>query len=145
MLGLMISRKPTEQGRHSGPARAGGAPPMAAPEAPVDPSNDDWAEPGASTSTASCEAVARLDQAVAGLGPYLAEAFIPASAVINPLLDVWDAAHSIDPCASSPVEPLLTVLVTRTWVTPSELTATLDEVRAAALEASLLLNALASA
>ena len=89
--------------------------------------------------------MARLDEAIAELGPYLTETIIPTGQVINPLLDVWDAAHNIHPYASSPVEQLLTVLVARAWVPPAELSSTLDEVRSSALQASVLAHALTTA
>jgi hypothetical protein len=90
-------------------------------------------------------ALPSIDTAIAALEPYLGEPFIPTRSVINPLLVVWDAAHGLDPCVSLPVEQLLTALLARTWVTPSELTATMDEVRALALEASSLIYALSDA
>ena len=140
----MIFRKRIEQRSVPGPVEA----PAIAPEQHlgVDHSGDDQdRRPDMSITTVpSSAALERLDQAVAGLGPFLAESFIPTSAVTNPLLVVWEVAHEIDPCVSSPVEHLLTVLVARTWLTPSELTATMDEVRAAASQAILLLDALAS-
>lgn len=81
---------------------------------------------------------------MAGLDSFLQETYIPTSAVTNPLLVLWDAAHDIDPVVSSPVEHLLTALVTRTWVTPAELSATVEQVRTAESEANLLLDALAA-
>ena len=89
--------------------------------------------------------LALLDEVVAKLGPYMTEAIIPTGQVVNPLLDVWEAAHAIDPIASSPIEHLLTSLLSRAWVTPAELMSTLDEVRATALQATLLSAALTTA
>lgn len=143
----MIFRTANKTRRPSSPATAEAAAASAAVDAPEGHqlTDDGGARPDDPTTRVSWAATARLDEAVAGLGPFLTETFIPTSAVINPLLVVWDAANEIDPCVSSPVERLLTVLVARTWVRPSELTATLDEVRAAASQASLLIEALASA
>ncbi len=98
-------------------------------------------QPGQATITATDATLGRLDEAVAALEPYMQEAVIPAGRVVNPLLDVWDAAHRIDPAVSSPVEQLLTALVERTSVTPKELISTVDEVRIAALQASVLVYA----
>ena len=86
--------------------------------------------------------LALLDEVVAKLVPYMTEAIIPTGQVVNPLLDVWEAAHAIDPIASSPIEHLLTSLLTRAWVTRAELLSVLDEVRASALQATLLSDAL---
>ena len=78
---------------------------------------------------------------MAALESYLYEAVIPTEPVINPLLDVWGAARSIDPHVSSPVEYLLTVLIQRTSITRVELISTMDEVRIATLQAGLLVGA----
>ena len=80
-------------------------------------------------------AVAFLDRAIAALDPYLREGIIPSRQVIDPLLDVWSAAQSVDPDVARPVEELLTVLISRTTTTPAELVGTLDQVQIAALQA----------
>ena len=80
-------------------------------------------------------AVAFLDRAIAALDPYLREGIIPSRQVIDPLLDVWSAARSVDPDVARPVEELLTVLISRTTTTPAELVGTLDHVQIAALQA----------
>jgi len=90
-------------------------------------------------------ALARLADAVGAMAPYLGERVVAAGQLINPLLDVWDAAHRIDGYVSAPVEHLLTVLVERTSINAAEVVATLDEVQAVALQASALVNALTSA
>jgi hypothetical protein len=82
-----------------------------------------------------------LDEAIAALESYLREKIIPAAQVINPLLDVWSAAKSIDPSVALPVEDLLTTLVSRSATTPSELLAALDDVRIAAAQAMVLVYA----
>jgi hypothetical protein len=79
-----------------------------------------------------------LDQAVASLESCLREKIIPAAQVINPLLDVWSAAESVHPSVALPVEELLTTVVSRSATTPSEMLATLDDLRIAALQASVL-------
>ena len=117
--------------------------PRGSPE--VGPRNDSWAvQAGESAFVASQSLLAQLDQAVGALNPYLGDTVIPAGLVINPLLDIWDAAQSIDPSVSSAVKQFLTVLVERTSVTPAELTSTVDEMRIAALQASVLADALAN-
>jgi hypothetical protein len=82
-----------------------------------------------------------LDEVIAPLESYLREKIIPAAQVINPLLDVWSAAKSIDPSVALPVEELLTTLVSRLATTPSELLAALDDVRVAAVQAMVLVYA----
>ena len=82
-----------------------------------------------------------LDQAVTALESYLREKIIPAAQVINPLLDVWSAAKSVDPSVALPVEELLTTLVSRSATTPSEVLAALDDVRIAAVQATVLVHA----
>ena len=82
-----------------------------------------------------------LDQAIAALESYLRERIIPAAQVINPLLDVWSAAKNIHPSVALPVEDLLTTLVSRSATTPSEVLAALDDVRIAAVQATVLVHA----
>jgi hypothetical protein len=77
------------------------------------------------------------------LEPYMRETIIPAAQVINLLLDVWSAAQSIHPSVALPVEGLLTILVRRSATTPSELAATLDEIRIAAVQANVFASAVA--
>jgi hypothetical protein len=90
----------------------------------------------------ACEAAAvSVDEAIAGLDPYLREKIIPTGVVINPLLDVWSAAQSIDANVARPIEELLTVLVSRSATTPGELVAALDRVQIAALQAHVLADA----
>jgi hypothetical protein len=86
-------------------------------------------------------AIVSLDETVAALEPYLRDRIIPTGMVINPLLDVWGAAQSMDASVARPIEELLTVLVSRSATTPGELVAALDEVRVGALQARLLSNA----
>jgi len=114
------------------------------PAAETDRANQVEEVLGGSRVDLSDTALARLSEALDGLALYMSEPVIPAGRVINPLLDVWDAAHSVDPYVGSPVEQLLTVLLTRTSVTPAELNSVLDEVRAAALQACALLDAFAT-
>ena len=84
-----------------------------------------------------------LDEVAAVLAAYLEEAVHSHWQVINHLLDVWSVAHGIHPFANP--KQLLTALVTRTWVTPAEITSTLDETRAVAWQATALSGALTSA
>jgi hypothetical protein len=82
-----------------------------------------------------------LEQAVAALESYLREKIIPATQVIDPLLDVWWAANIIHPSVALPVEDLLTTLVSRSATTPSEVLAALDDVLIAAVQATVLAHA----
>ena len=82
-----------------------------------------------------------LDDAIAAVESYLREKIIPAAQVINPLLDVWSAAKNIHPSVALPVEDLLTTLVSRSATTPSEVLAALDDVRIAAVQATVLVHA----
>jgi hypothetical protein len=86
-------------------------------------------------------ALVSLDRAVETLEPYLQEQVIPTGLVINPLLDVWGAAQSIDASVAQPIEELLTALICRSATTPAELVAVLDEMRIAALQAHVLADA----
>ena len=71
----------------------------------IDPLYGAWAvEPSESSIDASDNVLARIDEAEAVLGGYLVKGVVSIGLVINPLLDVWDAAHCIDPGVSSPVE-----------------------------------------
>ena len=56
---------------------------------------------------------------------------ISASRVIDPLLEIWGLAVAVDASVAVPVERLLTALVGRELTTLDELTAAMDEVRAA--------------
>jgi hypothetical protein len=62
----------------------------------------------------------------------------PTGQVINPLLDVWERRPQHPSECALPVEELLTALVSRSATTPGELMETLDEVRIATLQASVL-------
>ena len=82
-----------------------------------------------------------LDDAITALESYLREKIIPAAQVINPLLDVWSAANSVDPSVALPVEELLTTLVSRSTIPPSEWLAALDDVRIGAVQATFFAHA----
>jgi len=84
------------------------------------------------------ETLARLDEAIATASMYLTEKWIPTTSVINPLLEVWEAASAIHPAVARPVEGFLTALIHRTTVTPTEINAVADEVRVLAIQASVL-------
>lgn len=84
------------------------------------------------------EGVQRLDQALATLGQFTRDRAVPTSAVINPLLVVWDAAHEVGEEVSSPVEALLTAAVQRTTIGSDELVSCVEEVRALALQETVL-------
>jgi hypothetical protein len=135
----MMFRNPKAWDRRSSPATAACRTASPPPPREIGLRGGTRREETGETRTAPTEAaLAHLDQALAALNPSLEEAVITAAVVINPLLDIWDAARSIDPYVSAPVEQLLTVLVERTTVTPAELTATLNGLRIAALQASVL-------
>ena len=51
-----------------------------------------------------------------------------ASRMINPVLDVWSLAASVDHAVARPIERLLTALVVRYVVTSAELRTAIDEV-----------------
>jgi hypothetical protein len=95
-----------------------------------------------SEATFDCddETMARLDEAIATASTYLSERWTPTTSLINPLLEVWEAAHAIHPAVARPVEGLLPTLIHRTTVTPAEITAMADEVRVLALQASVLVG-----
>ena len=82
--------------------------------------------------------MARMDEALATASTYLTENWIATTALINPLLEVWEAANAVHPAVARPVEEFLTVLIHRTTVTPAEVNAMVDEVRVLALQASVL-------
>lgn len=84
------------------------------------------------------EVVERLDLALASLIPFTRERSVPTSVVINPLLVVWDAAHDVGAEVSGPVESLLTAAVQRATLGADELLACTDEVRALALQETVL-------
>jgi hypothetical protein len=56
---------------------------------------------------------------------------IGASRVMNPLLAVWEAAHTLSETAALPVERMLTVLVKRQHTSHDELARMVDDVREA--------------
>jgi hypothetical protein len=53
------------------------------------------------------------------------------SRVMNPLLAVWEAAHTVSEAAAMPVERMLTVLVKRQHTSHDELSRMVDDVREA--------------
>jgi hypothetical protein len=90
--------------------------------------------------TVDCDdhTVTCLDEAIATASTYLTENWIATTVLINPLLEVWEAANAVHPAVARPVEEFLTVLIHRTTVTPAEVNAMVDEVRVLALQASVL-------
>ncbi len=86
------------------------------------------------------QTLARLDEAIATTSMYLTEKWIATTSLINPMLEVWEAAHAIHPAVARPVEEFLTTLIHRTTVTPAEINAMADEVRVLALQASVLVG-----
>ena len=85
-----------------------------------------------------------LDRALVVLLAYTAEKRVPASAVINPLLVAWDAAHEVGPGVAGPIEDLLTAAVHRAALEASEIVACVDEVRIHVLEMAVLSQLAAS-
>ena len=142
----MMSRKSKAHDRHWIPCAAAASRSNPIPEAPQTAvvSDDGRSGPDPSAGGATDSRLVRLDEAVTVLDSYLWETVIPTGRIINPLLDVWDAAHSIAADVSSPVEQLLTTLVSRHLITPTELVCVLDKVRVAALQATVLLDQLAT-
>jgi hypothetical protein len=84
------------------------------------------------------QTLARLDEAVAIASTYMTENWIPTTSLINPMLEVWEAANAIHPAVARPVEEFLTLLIHRTTVTPADIEAVADGVRVLALQASVL-------
>jgi hypothetical protein len=98
--------------------------------------------PGAGRHEESVECdeqtMARLDESIAVASTYLTEKWIATTSLINPMLEVWEAANAIHPAVARPVEELLTMLIHRTTVTPDEIRTVADEVRGLALQASII-------
>jgi hypothetical protein len=82
--------------------------------------------------------LAKLDDAIAKVCVYLTEKSVPSAGLINPMLEVWEAANAIHPAVAGPVEEFLTVLIHRTSVAPAEINAVADDVKVLALQASVL-------
>lgn len=83
---------------------------------------------------ASEAALQHLQLELRVLRTYATGTVLPAQAVINPLLDVWEPARRIHPWVALPVERLLTTLVSRTTVAVDEIGEVADEVALLALE-----------
>jgi len=98
------------------------------------PGADDW------EGAVDCDAraVARLDEAIATATTYLTEKWLATTSLINPMLEVWEAANAIHPAVARPVEEFLTVLIHRTTVTPDEANAVADQVRVLAIQACVI-------
>lgn len=78
-----------------------------------------------------------LEETLSTLVTYTAGGAVPAQVVINPLLEVWDAAHEIAAEVSVPVEVLLTSAVQRPSLQPDELISCIEEVWALAVQESV--------
>ena len=72
--------------------------------------------------------IARLQLALGALQASHADGVYSASRMINPLLDVWSLAVTVDQAVARPIERLLTALVVRYVVTSAELRTAIDEV-----------------
>ena len=82
-------------------------------------------------SSDECDAqdrVSRLQQALDELRASYTAPMLSARHMIDPLLDVWGLAAAVDHSAAVPVETLLTALVHRSVVTPTELSSIAQEV-----------------
>jgi hypothetical protein len=90
--------------------------------------------------TVDCDdrTMARLDEVIAMASAYVTEKWIPTTSLINPMLEVWEAANAIHPAVARPVEEFLTALIHRTTVAPDEIGAVVDETRLLALQASVI-------
>jgi len=88
------------------------------------------------------KALARLDEAIAMTSAYLTDEWIPTTSLINPMLEVWEAAHAIHPAVARPVEEFLTALIHRTTVTPAEIDAVAKEVKLLTLQACVIAGGL---
>jgi len=73
-------------------------------------------------------AVAELRRMIAVFRASNADTVLSTRRMINPLLDLWSVASTVDHNAAAPIEALLVTFVARLTTTPAELAATLDEV-----------------
>jgi hypothetical protein len=80
------------------------------------------------------DSVARLESSLARLREHLTADTLAPGALVNPLLDVWAAAHDIHPWVSLPVERLLTVIQSRSSIDAPEVRCAADEVSLLLLE-----------
>ena len=76
-------------------------------------------------------AVAALREGLASLRTSYGVGAVSASRTINPLIDLWGLASTVDSSVALPIETLLTVLVRRSLTTTVELAATADAVERA--------------
>lgn len=79
-----------------------------------------------------------LEAALLTLHAFTGEPRVPASTLINPLLDVWDVARRVGPEVAAPAEALLGLSVRRSTLTSDEIVACIDDIRARAVESSVL-------
>ena len=84
--------------------------------------------------------MAALDAAVDTVLIFLDGRLVSRHVLINPLLNVWEAARVIDSSVTRPVERLLTRMVSREMVPSDEVTGVVDDVRARAIAASVVSN-----
>lgn len=77
------------------------------------------------------EKVERLEQGIEDFLASHTDSAISAGRVINPLLDLWSLASDVDASVATPIERLLTALVSRDLTTSKELEEVMDEVRLA--------------
>lgn len=82
--------------------------------------------------------VENLDRALALLMEFTNQSSVAASFIVNPLLSVWDAARDVGTEVSAPVEALLTVAVHRSSIGADEIRGCAMDVRARALQESVL-------
>ena len=84
--------------------------------------------------------MAALDATVDKVLAFLGGRLVPRPVLINPLLNVWEAARAIDATVSRPVERLLTTMMSRELISSDDVTAAMDDVRARAVGASVVAN-----
>ena len=82
--------------------------------------------------------VEQLDRGLALLMEFTRDDSIPASILVNPLLVVWEAARDVGIEVSGPVEAMLTAAVRRSTLTADEVRSCVHEVRALALQETVL-------
>lgn len=95
-------------------------------------------------SAGSCSCEESLDESLDRLMAFTSEQLVPASAVINPLLIAWDAAHEVAQEAAVPIEALLTTSVQRVLLDANEIVECVEEVRSIALQMAILAQLAAS-
>lgn len=107
--------------------------------------NSDGRDPGGRVSEGAAdlrsepgsEQVEAVEKSIAVVFGYLHDDPVPASLLVNPLLDVWEVVQKVDGAVGRPVEALLPTLLQRSLVRAEEIVPVLEETRALLLQAEL--------